>query len=262
MPNKPNSPRCKICQAAVKPRHVKGDITYYYCSACDFLQNYYLEKQPNAATQQQHNDTCRTDKWDISDLAEVRRKAWEVLDQMTWPIAWWSRQAHSLLQNVPSYHRLVRAQVKHRLPKILDFGTGHGTAVLELRRHDNLNITGLDPFSPTDDPVIDRRYLSEAKYPSASFDGIFAIETMEHIANVLETFAEINRILKPGGVFLIQTRRLEDPEYQRSQSKWFYLEDPKTHVSIYSETALRRIAELTGWSKVEFRGTRIARFTK
>lgn len=190
------------------------------------------------------------------------RKGWETLELMFWPLAWFSRKLHQPLKSIPPYRELVKKYIAGRRPTLIDFGCGHGTLALELRRRDKLDIIGLDPFSPVENHHIFRKTLNEAHFPENSFDGIITIETMEHITNVLPIFLELQRILKPGGVLFIQTRRLEDADYQKQHSQWFYLEDPKTHVSIYSESALRKIAEKTGFSRVQFRGTRTARLRK
>lgn len=190
------------------------------------------------------------------------RKGWETLELMFWPLAWFSRQLHQPLKSISVYQNWVKKSILRRQPKLMDFGCGHGTLALQLREKDNLDAIGLDPYSPTNNPYIHRETLAEAKFPDNHFDGIITIETMEHIGNVLPVFRELNRILKPGGVLFIQTRRLEDADYQKQREKWFYLEDPKTHVSVYSEKALRKIAEKTGFSRAQFRGTRTARLIK
>ena len=192
----------------------------------------------------------------------MRQATWHNLELAAFPLAWFSRKLHSALQHVPGYRQLTQAYLKERLKKVMDFGCGHGTGVLELRNKDHMDIVGMDPFSPTDDPAIIRQTIHQAALPAESFDAIIAIETMEHITDILPTFRALHRILKPGGVLFMQTRRLEDPDYQREQEKWFYLKDPTTHVAIYSEKAFREIAQKTGFRKTDFRNERHARFTK
>ncbi len=187
---------------------------------------------------------------------------WEILELMYSPLRWHARTIHQLCKRIPGYTSLTHTGVLRRTGRLLDFGCGHGTSLLELRKRDQLDIYGLDPYSPIRHPAIIRTSLMETKLPPDYFDGIMAIETFEHITNPLEIFKELNRILKPGGLLLAQTHRLEDPEYQRHQDKWFYLRDPKTHVSIYSKQAMRKIAAQTGWKSVSFKGSKFARFIK
>ncbi|MGH9856606.1 MAG: class I SAM-dependent methyltransferase [Acidobacteriota bacterium] len=254
---------CKVCEGPVRQRHVIKDIPYYHCSTCDFLQVYYWEDHDTKALEQQTaNDTRRMERWPAGEPQLMHQKGWQVLQLMYWPLAWYARRFNDVLHAIPGYALFVRWYIKRDQKCLMDFGCGHGVSVLELRKKDKIDIIGLDPFSPTASSYIIPRSLFEEHYPDNSFNGIFSIETIEHITNVLETFSELRRILKPGGVLLIQTSHLEDPRYQAEGERWFYLEDPKTHVSIYSRTAMRRIAAKTGFSSVQFKGFKFAKFTK
>lgn len=208
------------------------------------------------------NRDMRARRWPAGESEEMRKKGWELLEYMAWPLAWFSRKLHAVLKYIPGYTPLVKWWVRSHMRRILDFGCGHGTTVLELRFKDTIDIIGLDPYSPTTHPHIVAATLQQARFPSEAFDGIFSIETVEHIPNVLDTFRELYRILKPGGVLLIQTRRLEDPDYTAHKGAWFYLREPKTHVSIFSERAFQTIAKKVGFSTVQFRGVRLARLIK
>lgn len=254
---------CKVCGEVVDPRHVIQNIPYYYCPSCHLLQNFYWDEQPTQSPEQiKVNDQRREERWPAGEREYMHELGWHYLELIAWPIAWHSRRLHKLLAYIPGYKQLVRAYIKRRLRRLLDFGCGHGISVLELRSKDKFDIIGLDPFSPTQSPHILRQTLQEASLPADSLDAIFTIETMEHIPDILPVFKQLNRILKPGGTLLVQTNRLEHPDYLRQKEKWFYLEHPQTHVTIYSEPALRRIAQKTGFSSIAFHGPRLARLTK
>jgi 2-polyprenyl-3-methyl-5-hydroxy-6-metoxy-1,4-benzoquinol methylase len=257
---------CKICQRPVKPLYTIGEITYYHCRTCNFLQNYYWEDHPeNDLTEQEQiatNDEARERLWPAGERDHMHQKGWEILELMTSPIAWASRHVHTQLKKIPSYTNWTKKQAKAKQPKLLDFGCGHGVMALELHHRDGFDIVGLDPFSPVEHPRIMRSELLATKFPDQSFSGIMTLETMEHISNVLEVYSELQRILKPGGVLLVQTRRLEDPNYIAQRENWFYLQEPETHVAIYSEPAMQTIAQKTGFSTVSFRGAKYAKFVK
>ncbi|TSC72494.1 MAG: putative S-adenosyl-L-methionine-dependent methyltransferase [Parcubacteria group bacterium Gr01-1014_38] len=253
---------CKLCGAPVSLRHTVDSVSYYHCGSCDFLQNFHWEDHPHVlVAQDAANADARERLWPSGDPQEMRAKGWEMLGLMSSPVAWASRHVHTALKHVPLYERWYQHSARKRFPKLLDFGCGHGTIVSELRK-EGFDCIGLDPFSPVESQYILRVPISEANLPAEDLDGIFSIETLEHIPNVLETFRELHRVLRPGGVLLVQTRRLEDPDYQREQDHWFYLQEPETHVSIYSETAMRFIAARTGFRRVRFRGVKFARFEK
>ena len=92
---------------------------------------------------------------------------------------------------------------------LLDLGAGAGIV-------DEMNflgharkICGIDP----DPRVASNPYLDEGReglgesipYPDASFDIVFADNVLEHLPNPEEVFAEVARVLKPGGAFLVKT---------------------------------------------------------
>ncbi|MEX1112781.1 MAG: class I SAM-dependent methyltransferase [Candidatus Andersenbacteria bacterium] len=252
---------CKICQGAIRPKHEVAGIAYLHCQSCNFLQNFYWDEQPQPDTEQTTiNNEARTEHWPAGDADHMHEKGWGMLELMYWPLMWQVRKANVQLRQVPGYESLVHSLIRRKANRILDFGCGHGISVLELRSRDGIDAIGLDPYSPTKSPHIITTPLLETAFPSASFDGIFSIETLEHIENPLEVFTELRRILKPGGVLLVQTHRLEERDYAEQGDSWFYLRDPKTHVSIYSEPAMRRIAQKTGWKSVQFKGVKFAKF--
>lgn len=253
--------RCRICDGEVHGLYQIQDTTFFSCRACNFLFNTYWDEHAITA-QPAVNDAARIQhQWGPGEPHDMRRKGWECLSYMASPIAWQSRRAQDLLLRITPYRALHRALVRRRFHRILDFGCGYGEIVRELRA-DGFDCIGLDPFSPVDSPAILRMPVENAPLAAASFDGIFSIETIEHIQNILETFRALARLLRPGGVLLVQTRRLEDPGYRDGGARWFYLTDPTTHVSIYSETALRQIAVRTGFRRVHVRGVRLAKFIK
>lgn len=244
-------------------KYHNNNIDYYYCPKCDFLQNFYWDDKTEIEPEQIIvNSRGRQEMWPPGERAEMLAKGWEMVELLDSKLAWFSRNIHTALKKcIPGYEQAVREHAKKHLRRIMDYGAGHGVTVFELAEQ-GFDIVGVDPYSPSGDERILRKHLKELNFPDNSFDGIFAIETMEHIPNVLEIFAELRRILKPGGVLLVQTRRLEDEQHIQQGSNWFYLKEPSMHVSIYSERAMRVIAQKVGFTEVKLRGVKLARFVK
>jgi len=144
---------------------------------------------------------------------------------------------------------------------ILDFGCGHGEGVVALREI-GYNCIGVDPFSPSTSSFIVNKPLHEAHFESNYFDAIISVETMEHVSDVMETFKELYRILKIGRGLFIQTMWLDCSEYQKEKDKWFYIQDPDVHVSIYSEKTLRIIKEKIGFSQLKVKSPKYSVFWK
>ncbi len=99
---------------------------------------------------------------------------------------------------------------------VLDLGAGAGIVEqMDFRGHAR-RICGIDP----DPRVVENPYLDEGQvglgesipYPDASFDLVFADNVFEHLPDPARVFAEVARVLRPGGVFLGKT-----------PNKWHYV---------------------------------------
>jgi SAM-dependent methyltransferase len=92
---------------------------------------------------------------------------------------------------------------------VLDFGAGAGIVPQMNFRGHARRLCGIDP----DPRVADNPYLDEGQvgvgelipYPDASFDVVFADNVLEHLPDPAAVFAEVARVLRPGGVFLGKT---------------------------------------------------------
>ena len=100
---------------------------------------------------------------------------------------------------------------KHLTPQsfVLDVGAGAGIVEEMQFRGDVAWICGID----LDPRVEHNNKLDEGKHANADripyrdnfFDVVFADNVMEHLDNPEKVFAEISRVLKPGGVLLFKT---------------------------------------------------------
>jgi ubiquinone/menaquinone biosynthesis C-methylase UbiE len=100
--------------------------------------------------------------------------------------------------------------------RVLDLGAAQGVCVAALRRR-GLEAVGVEPW---DEAREAGRELAEQTglelelvagsadsipYPDASFDLVHAQSVMEHVPDYEAAFAEIGRVLKPGGGFYFMT---------------------------------------------------------
>ena len=96
--------------------------------------------------------------------------------------------------------------------RLLEIGTGRGTLLNELRAR-GLDVIGIDNSA-------DRVAEARARYgpipieqsagtllpfPDATFDVVLSFDVFEHIADSDAHLAEVRRVLKPGGFYLLQT---------------------------------------------------------
>ncbi|MEV4517183.1 methyltransferase domain-containing protein [Dactylosporangium sp. NPDC049525] len=59
----------------------------------------------------------------------------------------------------------------------------------------------------------------EGGYPDASFDAVWAVESLMHIADREAFFAEVLRVLKPGGIVAIATWSVRDGELNAEETR-------------------------------------------
>jgi len=130
----------------------------------------------------------------------ARSRVLRWLDDRLYPDAWhWDE-------------KLFRKWILDRLSPgdhILDVGAGSGHVPLMDFRGHAARICGIDP----DERVVDNPYLDEGKvafgeaipYPDDSFDLAFSCSVVEHLEHPAAVFAEVRRVLKPGGRYLIKT---------------------------------------------------------
>ncbi|OGX79566.1 methyltransferase type 11 [Exiguobacterium sp. SH31] len=102
--------------------------------------------------------------------------------------------------------------------RILDLGCGAGDAIAQmLRSFDEVHVTGLDR-SPTIVRSASKRNraalqagraevvegdLETLPFPEGSFNHVFSIHTLYFWKDLTKTLSEIERVLKPGGSFVI-----------------------------------------------------------
>jgi SAM-dependent methyltransferase len=157
-----------------------------------------------------------------------------------------SRYEHAynkILHNVPAH---VRSG------KFLDIGCGIGNGVVAALKHGASLALGVDRslsefghmFHAEEFPEICRHYgvpadralllgadLFDLGFPANSFDYVFMLDSIEHVPNPQRFIQYAAGVLRPGGVFLVDTCPLYYSPLGHHLWKWFPLEtDPWAHL--------------------------------
>ncbi len=138
---------------------------------------------------------------------------------------------------------------------LLEIGSYYGE-FLRLAGERGYRVTGLEPNAGLaerckiryPEMAIHSCFLGDAKFPDASFDVVCLFHVIEHMNYPLEELQEIRRILKPGGVAVIETPRYD--------TIWFKVLKERErsvipeHFYFFTRKSLTQMAEKAGFSVV------------
>jgi len=154
--------------------------------------------------------------------------------------------------------------------ELLDLGAGAGIVEQMNFRGIARIVCGID----LDPRVLNNEYLDDAKvtcgesipYDDDSFDVVFSDNVLEHLEEPERVFQEINRVLKPGGVFLFKTpnkhhympliARLTPHSFHRFVNRLRGRGTVDTFPTLYranSRRQVHRLAAATGFSVEEIK---------
>lgn len=132
---------------------------------------------------------------------------------------WWSddiRWVRTLKNLVPGRMTWFDKQIDWAGKTVLDLGCAGGfmAETLALR---GANVTGIDPAAGAIDAAraharngglrigYDVGVGEALPYDAASFDAVVCVDVLEHVADLNKVLSEVERTLRPGGLFLFDT---------------------------------------------------------
>lgn len=136
--------------------------------------------------------------------------------------------------------------------KFLDIGSSFG-GFLESAREAGFQVQGVEiseyasRYANENGIPTFNGSLMEAKFPNDHFNVITMVEVIEHIENPSHFFKELTRILKPGGLLLLQTANFDGWQAKTEGSNYHYY--MPGHVYYYSDTILKKILTNLGFSR-------------
>ena len=151
-------------------------------------------------------------------------------------------------------------------PRVLDVGCGEGRFTAELARR-GFAVVGVDVAEEplrrarAREPGLELRIVpAEGRWPlaDASFDLVWAGETIEHVADTVGWLSEVHRVLRGGGRLLLSTPahgRLRMLALAISGTRFDRHFDPRAdHLRFYSSRTLARLLADLGFGEIEVRG--------
>ncbi len=136
---------------------------------------------------------------------------------------------------------LLRNVTEHNLPptpcRVLDIGCGNGNFVIDELRDRFSDVIGvdMDTNAVTKNKTCNEVVLYDGHalpFPNNSFDVVLSLWVLEHIRDPKEFFAEVSRVLRPGGFFgfvtpnkrsaLVGVRRLLHSSISNKLVTWLY----------------------------------------
>jgi 2-polyprenyl-6-hydroxyphenyl methylase/3-demethylubiquinone-9 3-methyltransferase len=159
------------------------------------------------------------------------------------------------------------AGAAHRSPpRVLDVGCGEGRFAAELARR-GFDVVGVDVAEEplrrarAREPMLQLRIVpAEGRWPlsDASFDLVWAGETIEHVADTVGWLSEVHRVLRARGRLLLSTPahgRLRMLALALSGTRFDRHFDPRAdHLRFYSSRTLARLLADLGFGEIEVRG--------
>ena len=115
----------------------------------------------------------------------------------------------------------------------LDYGCGHGPALVDMFRSERFPMDLYDPFFFPNEFIFSKEY-----------DFISCTETIEHFFAPSKEFNTLNSLLKDKGWLGIMTSFMTKDKFFKN---WYYRKDP-THVVFYCEKTFDVIAQQRNWS--------------
>jgi len=133
--------------------------------------------------------------------------------------------------------------------KILDWGCGDGS-LIRLLRSFGLHCFGIDAYKKDlSDPQISATTIEKADFPDGYFDIITCFHVLEHLADPFTSVKDALRLIKTGGLIIIEVPNLDSIGFQIFKRRWQPLEIP-THLNHFTPATLQKVFETAGTTKV------------
>lgn len=149
----------------------------------------------------------------------------------------------------PAQLRWLRRLGLGRDASVLDVGCGAGELLRELQRDGCRRLAGIDPYLAGDldlggGLVVRRLGLGEVR---DSYDLAMLHHVLEHLPDQQQVFAQLRRVVKPGGHLLVRIPVADSLAWRRYGVDWVQLDAPR-HLVLHTRRSLERLAAAAGFA--------------
>ncbi len=132
--------------------------------------------------------------------------------------------------------------------RILDFGSGNGLFLLDLRWFGFQDLTGVDAFIEKDLIYSENVRVLKRNLPDIepAFDLITAHHSIEHLTDPKVVLREFHRLLRRGKFAVIRIPVVAHA-WRHYGANWVQLDAPR-HIFLFTEHSFRRLAETAGFT--------------
>jgi spore maturation protein CgeB len=153
------------------------------------------------------------------------------------------------------YFDIVERHCRTRRGRFLDVGCGAGGVVgIALERGWDAAGQEISSWAAAQGRLrgvtIVEKDLPAAGFPADSFDAVSMFDVLEHLPSPNEYVQEIFRILKPGGVLVVETPNIDGFFARHLYKGTSDLVKPRSHICLYGPLSARRLFASVPFSKV------------
>ena len=149
----------------------------------------------------------------------------------------------------PAQLRWMRRLGIGRGDAVLDVGCGAGELLRELQRDGFRRLAGIDPYLPADldlgqGLVVRREHLADV---TERHDLVMLHHVLEHLPDQRGVFAQLRRVVKPGGGLLVRVPLADSLAWRRYGADWVQLDAPR-HLVLHTRRSLEALAAGAGFT--------------
>jgi len=223
-----NTDPCRLCGDKRRQIILDNIITRYNdrfrLSQCDSCALVTTAPAPSDKMLQQYYDQ---DYW---QSAEASKNSF-LLDTL---YRWRMAPIISAIQQYTTYNS-----------KILDWGCGDGSFI-RLLRNFGFHSFGIDAYMKDHhDPQISATTIEKTDFRDEYFDIITCFHVLEHLAEPLTAVRHAWKLLKTGGLLIVEVPNLDSVGFQVFRRRWQPLEIP-THLNHFTSATLQKVLVTAG----------------